>query len=230
VSLPCLVNNVLKYNTELIFSLSALWRRIGEAEVCLHSLWTLALVGGGWSTLQPGRSTPGKELRYPLNKRLGGPQIQSGPFWRNENVFACARTQTPVRSRVTIPTTGSGWGVGVIVQNIDIQASCVVCNPHLFQVRVESTLSDTVESGRVRVLNTEQTWWRVWLGILKSATWPSHLSTVPELIRPSDVCLLHSYRGCCRQLLFKYPTTWHRSAPDGSQPVDLWPKATYWQT
>jgi hypothetical protein len=40
---------------------------------------TLALNGGGWSTPRPGHFTPGKETRYPLYRRLGGPQGRSGP-------------------------------------------------------------------------------------------------------------------------------------------------------
>ena len=36
------------------------------------------LDGGGWSMLRPGHFTPGKETRYPLHKRLGGPQGPSG--------------------------------------------------------------------------------------------------------------------------------------------------------
>ena len=39
---------------------------------------TSTLDGGGWSTPRPGRFTPRKETRYPLNKRLGGPQGLSG--------------------------------------------------------------------------------------------------------------------------------------------------------
>ena len=35
-----------------------------------------ALDGGGWSTPRPGRLTPGKN-RYPLYRRLGGPQGRS---------------------------------------------------------------------------------------------------------------------------------------------------------
>jgi hypothetical protein len=35
---------------------------------------TLLLDGGGWSTSRPGRFTPGKETRYSLYRRLGGPQ------------------------------------------------------------------------------------------------------------------------------------------------------------
>ena len=38
---------------------------------------TSAIDGGGWSTPLPGRFTPGK-TRYPLYRRLGGPQGRSG--------------------------------------------------------------------------------------------------------------------------------------------------------
>ena len=38
---------------------------------------TLVLDGCGWSTPRPSRFTPGK-TRYPLYRRLGGPQGQSG--------------------------------------------------------------------------------------------------------------------------------------------------------
>ena len=38
---------------------------------------TLALNQGGWSTPRPGRFTPGIETRYPLYRRLGGPQGRS---------------------------------------------------------------------------------------------------------------------------------------------------------
>jgi hypothetical protein len=34
--------------------------------------------GMGWVAPRPGRFTPGKETRYPLYRRLGGPQGQSG--------------------------------------------------------------------------------------------------------------------------------------------------------
>jgi hypothetical protein len=37
----------------------------------------LTLDGGGWSTPRPGRFTPGKETRYPLYRRLGGPQVRT---------------------------------------------------------------------------------------------------------------------------------------------------------
>ena len=39
---------------------------------------TSALHGGGWLALRPSRFTTGKESQYPLHRRLGGPQDQSG--------------------------------------------------------------------------------------------------------------------------------------------------------
>jgi hypothetical protein len=44
---------------------------------CTLSL-TSALDGSRWSTPHPDRFTPGKETRYPLYRRLGGPQGRSG--------------------------------------------------------------------------------------------------------------------------------------------------------
>jgi hypothetical protein len=40
---------------------------------------TLALDGGGWPAPRPDHFTPGKETRYPLYRRLGGPQGWSRP-------------------------------------------------------------------------------------------------------------------------------------------------------
>jgi hypothetical protein len=42
-----------------------------------HSL-TSALDGGEWSASRSGRFTQGKSPRYPLDRRLGGPQSRSG--------------------------------------------------------------------------------------------------------------------------------------------------------
>jgi hypothetical protein len=39
---------------------------------------TKALDGGGWTTPRPGRFTTKEDTRYPVYKRLGGPQSQSG--------------------------------------------------------------------------------------------------------------------------------------------------------
>jgi len=65
---------------------------------------TAALEGGEWSAARPGRTlTPGK-TRYPLCRRLGGPQGRSG---RAENLVATGirfRTVQPVVSISVIYT------------------------------------------------------------------------------------------------------------------------------
>ena len=39
---------------------------------------TAALEGGEWSAARPGRTLPPGKTRYPLYRRLGGPQDRSG--------------------------------------------------------------------------------------------------------------------------------------------------------
>jgi hypothetical protein len=58
----------------------------------------LALDGGGWSTSRPGSLTPGKETRYPLYRRLDGPQGRSG---RLPPPGFDPRTFQPVANRYT---------------------------------------------------------------------------------------------------------------------------------
>jgi hypothetical protein len=54
-----------------------------EVEVELYSSKTSALEGGEWSPARSGRSLPPGKTRYPLYRRLGGPQGRSG---RAENL------------------------------------------------------------------------------------------------------------------------------------------------
>jgi hypothetical protein len=50
-----------------------------------HSL-TSALDGSEWLAVHPGRFTPqGKSSRYPLDRRLGGPQSRSGCCGEEKN-------------------------------------------------------------------------------------------------------------------------------------------------
>ena len=62
---------------------------------------TAAVEGGEWSAARPGRTlSPGK-TRYPLYRRLGGPQGRSG---RAENLVPTgigSRTVQPVINRYT---------------------------------------------------------------------------------------------------------------------------------
>ena len=46
-------------------------------DIQLYSSFNLGSRWGGWSTPHPGCFTPGKVTRYPLYRRLGGPQGQS---------------------------------------------------------------------------------------------------------------------------------------------------------
>jgi len=64
---------------------------------------TAALEGGEWSAARPGRTLPPGKTRYPLYRRLGGPQGRSG---RTENLVPTgirSRTVQP-GSSVAIPT------------------------------------------------------------------------------------------------------------------------------
>ena len=51
---------------------------IGGVDVYLYSFTNMALEGGEGSTSRPGRSLPPGKTRYPLYRRLGGPQGRSG--------------------------------------------------------------------------------------------------------------------------------------------------------
>ena len=62
---------------------------------------TSALEGGGWSAPRPGRFTPGK-TRYPLYRRLGGPQGRSGRVRKISSPSGFdPRSVQPVSSRYT---------------------------------------------------------------------------------------------------------------------------------
>jgi hypothetical protein len=50
----------------------------GGVDVYTHISLTTALVGGEWSASRPGRLPRGERLRYPLDRKLGGPQSLSG--------------------------------------------------------------------------------------------------------------------------------------------------------
>ena len=60
---------------------------------------TAALEGGEWSAARSGRTLAPEKTRYPLYRRLGGPQGQSG---RAENLVP-----TGIRSRTVQPVAQS---------------------------------------------------------------------------------------------------------------------------
>jgi hypothetical protein len=55
------------------------WWRLGERRYSSYSFLNSALDEGAWSASRPSRAFPrGKDHRYPLYRRLGGPQSWSG--------------------------------------------------------------------------------------------------------------------------------------------------------
>ena len=75
--------HLISTNVKDKLSLVTPWRHIVGTEVQLHSFW--ALDAGEKSTSCRGCSTPRKELRYPLNRRLGGHQSRPRNV-RNKNL------------------------------------------------------------------------------------------------------------------------------------------------
>jgi hypothetical protein len=79
----------------------------GGVKIYLHVFLTSALDGGEWSASRPGRFTPGgKSLRYPLERRLDGPQSWSERYGDERNLLTLPGIKPwslahPARSLVT---------------------------------------------------------------------------------------------------------------------------------
>jgi hypothetical protein len=70
---------------------------VGDRRYSSYSFSTSALDIGEWSASRPGRAlAPGKGLRYPLYRRLGGPQSRSGHRGYRKNPFASAGNRTSI--------------------------------------------------------------------------------------------------------------------------------------
>jgi len=66
-----------------------------------------AVEGGEWSAARPGRTLPRGKTRYPLYRRLGGPQSRSG----HAEILVSTGIRSPdrpARSSVAIPTELAG--------------------------------------------------------------------------------------------------------------------------
>jgi hypothetical protein len=59
----------------------------GGAELWLQSVLTWARYRGEWSASRPGQCIPGKQPRFSLYRRLGGPQSRSGRFGIERNLL-----------------------------------------------------------------------------------------------------------------------------------------------
>jgi hypothetical protein len=68
---------------------------------------TTALEGGEWSAARPDRTLPPGKARYPLYRRLGGPQGRSGQVRKiSPPPGFDPRTVQPIASRYTDSATG----------------------------------------------------------------------------------------------------------------------------
>jgi hypothetical protein len=64
---------------------------LGERRYSSYSFLTSALEGGKWSASRPGSALPPeKEPRYPLYRRLGGPQSRTGR--RDKHLITLAKS------------------------------------------------------------------------------------------------------------------------------------------
>jgi hypothetical protein len=61
-------------------------------EVYLYSFFNLGSRWGGWSTTRPSGFTPGKEIRYPIYRRLDG---APGPVWTGVENLARTGIRSP---------------------------------------------------------------------------------------------------------------------------------------
>ena len=93
------VNNSLTESSKGKGKVIALQARCGPEGGWLYSSMTATLEGGEWSAACPGRTLPPGKTRYPLYRRLGGPQGRSG---RAENLVP-----TGIRSQTLQPVAQS---------------------------------------------------------------------------------------------------------------------------
>ena len=81
-------------------------QRVGKG-IPLLSM-TAALEGGEWLASRPGRTLPPGKTRYPLYRRIGGPQGRSGQVRKISSPTGIRSPDRPARSqslyRVTRPT------------------------------------------------------------------------------------------------------------------------------
>ena len=67
---------------------SEMWPRAAEYKLTDSGLETSALYEGESSASRPGCFTPGGKLPgTPLNRRLGGPQVQTGSLGEEKNIL-----------------------------------------------------------------------------------------------------------------------------------------------
>ena len=128
---------------------------------------TLALDGGGWLIPRPGRFTPGKETRYPLYRRLGGPQFRSGRVRKISPPTGILSPDRPARSeslyrlrylclRLSLDRMYNFWNLNAVVRNVS------KCWNKLESVAVFSTERTEIQNYRMRLCVSRCTTFAGW--------------------------------------------------------------------
>ena len=108
----------------VMFTLEQSTKAQSGSRVITYSFFNLGARWVRWSTPRPGRFAPGKETRYPLCRRLGGPQGRSGRLQKiSPQPGFDSRTVQPVASRYT------DWTIPVLIIIIIINLQDVTFVP-----------------------------------------------------------------------------------------------------
>jgi hypothetical protein len=128
--------------------------------VYIYSFFNLGTRWGEWSTQHPGRFTPGK-ARYPLYRRLSGPQGRSGQVWKISSVQGFDGHDFFLIVRRGAPDDGWKYHPKHVEQFPDINKLCNVASCciyigtllvhpilHISRIRVKWRDVDVLQGGR----------------------------------------------------------------------------------
>jgi hypothetical protein len=141
---------------------------------------------------RPGRFTPGKETRYPLHRRLGGLQGQSG--WLQKILPPLGFDPQPVASHYTdYAILAHTWTD--TKQNVwELLQKCLHIDSR-WQVL-------TVPVSAFPSQHSMCNWWACWLNLAEFYPQTS-LNLSPQLQPGMPYsCCLHWYKSCCRSLMW----------------------------
>lgn len=93
------------------------YRGSGDAEVWLYLCFVLAVKEGVWSPSLPGSFTPRKKSRYPLWRRLCGPQDFSGWIWSKGKPVSPREFHAPTLQHPASGVTGYVFPASICVKH-----------------------------------------------------------------------------------------------------------------
>ena len=121
----------------------------------------MALEGGEWSAARPGRTLPPGKTRYPLYRRLGGPQGQSG---RAEDLAPPGFDPRTIQSIVSHYTDWATWPAVlffIMPKNAPrkIHINCQDITPTYFSENTPSSVSPKTQCSNILTLYLYLLWW-----------------------------------------------------------------------